>query len=84
MKLPIIRIGNSQGIRLPKAVLEQCGIEESIELAVVGNTITISPNRSVRKGWAQAFLKMHKSGDDQLIDGADGIVNNWDETEWQW
>ena len=84
MKIPIIRIGNSQGIRLPKAVLEQCGIEESVEMTVVGNTISISPKRSARKGWSEAFSKMRKSNDDRILDDADTIVNDWDAREWQW
>ncbi len=84
MKIPIIRIGNSQGIRLPKAVLEQCGIDESVEMTVVGDTITISPKPSVRKGWSEAFSKMRNSSDDQILDNADAIVNDWDDNEWQW
>ena len=32
MILSIVQIGNSRGIRLPKAVLEQCRITDKVEL----------------------------------------------------
>ena len=30
MRVEIIRIGNSKGLRIPKAVLEQCGIKTAV------------------------------------------------------
>lgn len=83
MKIPIIRIGNSQGIRLPKTILDQCGIAESVELSVLGNYITLTPSSTSRKGWSEAFAVM-SNDDDQVIDDADDIANDWDETDWQW
>ena len=29
MKTPLIKIGNSRGIRLPQSVIEQCGLEDT-------------------------------------------------------
>lgn len=34
MQMDIIRIGNSKGIRIPLAVLKQCGIDSKVELEV--------------------------------------------------
>jgi antitoxin MazE len=40
----IIKVGNSQGIRIPKLLLEQTGIKEDIEIEVQGNQLlTYSP-----------------------------------------
>ena len=39
----IIKIGNSKGIRLPKNVLEESGIEKNVELKVKKGEIKIVP-----------------------------------------
>ncbi|WP_343424800.1 AbrB/MazE/SpoVT family DNA-binding domain-containing protein [Candidatus Amarolinea dominans] len=44
----IVRIGNSQGIRIPKPLLEQAGIGDSVELEVHDGQISIRPARRVR------------------------------------
>jgi antitoxin MazE len=49
MILDIVQIGNSQGIRIPKSILEECGINKKIDLEVKNNTITIKPVE-IRKG----------------------------------
>ena len=37
----IVRIGNSQGIRIPKLLLEQSGIQTDVEIEVQGDHLTI-------------------------------------------
>ena len=37
MKIDIIKIGNSQGIRIPKTIMEQCGFSESVEIDLLNN-----------------------------------------------
>lgn len=86
MKARIIQIGNSQGIRIPKVMLERSGLAEEVEIEVVNKEqITIRPARKTREGWSEAFKKMAAAGDDQLIDEADvGTQSRWDDTEWTW
>ncbi|MDP7421252.1 MAG: FliG C-terminal domain-containing protein [bacterium] len=43
MKISIIRIGNSKGIRIPQAILQQCQIEEEVDLDIIGRTIKLTP-----------------------------------------
>ena len=43
MKAQIIRIGNSQGIRIPKALLEESGIKGEVELVLADEGILIRP-----------------------------------------
>jgi antitoxin MazE len=64
----IVPIGNSRGIRIPKAILEQCRIEDEVELQTEGDRIIISPVKSLaRQGWDQAFKKMRERDEDRLL-----------------
>lgn len=67
MLMDIIKIGNSKGIRLPLAVLKQCGIDSKVELEIKDNYIIIKPVKTPRQGWAEAFELMHKNNDDTLL-----------------
>ena len=55
MRARVIKIGNSQGIRIPKPILEQTGIMEDVELEVKKNQIIIRPISNPRVGWDLAF-----------------------------
>jgi antitoxin MazE len=79
----LIRIGNSQGIRLPKHVVERLNLTGEIELIIDDDAkqIHMRPIGSPRHGWEKYFQEMHASQDDiQLID--DGI--DLDNEEWEW
>ncbi len=41
MLLDIIPIGNSQGVRLPKLLIEHCGFEKTVEVEVVDHHLII-------------------------------------------
>ncbi len=84
MRARIVKIGNSQGIRIPKPLLEQTGILEDVELDVDKNQIIIRPVSNPRDGWDDAFRVMAKLGDDAVIDQFDNISHSWDDDEWQW
>ena len=79
----LVRIGNSQGVRIPKVVLEQLKLTDTIELEVRDNQLIVRPSKAVRADWAVQFQQMAEQGDDQLID-EEGIRTQWEETEWQW
>ncbi len=83
MRSRVVKIGNSQGLRIPKAILEQTGIGEDVEIEVEKDQIIIRPIRNDRQGWDTAFKTMGKMGDDELIIDED-ISHSWDEEEWQW
>lgn len=84
MRGRIIKIGNSQGIRIPKPILEQSGITEDVDIEVENKQIIIRPLLTPRTGWDKAFRKMAENQDDMLIDGDEPISHSWDEIEWQW
>ena len=84
MKTRIIRIGNSQGIRIPKLYLQQTGLGEEVELEVQDSEIVIRPTKHPRQGWAEAFRAMAERGDDKLLDEMSINQSSWGEAEWQW
>lgn len=55
MKVAIIPIGNSRGVRLPKAILDQLGFGAEAELAIEEGRLTLAPVAAPRTGWAAAF-----------------------------
>ena len=83
MRARVIKIGNSQGLRIPKPILEQTGIIDDVEIEVEKNQIIIRPIKNVRDGWDIAFKIMGEKGDDEpILD--ENISHSWDEEEWQW
>ena len=84
MRAHIAKIGNSQGIRIPKPLLDQTGIKDDVELEVDKTQIIIRPVSHPRAGWDKAFQSMAENNDDALINGNDTISHSWDDEEWQW
>ena len=77
-----MKIGNSQGIRIPKALLEQSGIDVDVEIEVQHQSLIIRSAKGARKGWNEAFSGMSAYGDDDLADA--GLSTEWEQTEWEW
>ena len=84
MKTNIIRIGNSQGIRIPKILLEQSRLGTEVELEVEDEKIVIRSVSRTREGWGDKFRLMAESGDDRMIDGDVSGQTDWDKDEWEW
>ena len=84
MKAQIVRIGNSQGVRIPKPFLQQSGISREVDIEVRGNQIVLRSLRRPREGWEDSFRRMASKGDDVLLDGKLLRQSSWDEEEWQW
>ncbi|HWR40698.1 MAG TPA: AbrB/MazE/SpoVT family DNA-binding domain-containing protein [Patescibacteria group bacterium] len=81
MRVEIIKIGNSKGIRIPAAVLKQCGFGSNVEMEVRYNNIILKPVRPPRDGWAEAFQAMVQQNDDQILvsDELDtDLLEEWD------
>ena len=84
MKAQIVRIGNSQGIRIPKPFLQQSRIAKEVDIKVQGNQIVLRSLRRSREGWEESFRLMTSKGDDRLLDEKLLKQTRWDEEEWQW
>ena len=86
MKIKIVKIGNSKGIRIPKVLLRQTGIDEEVNLEVKNNQLILKPiDRHARFGWSVAFAKMSEQGDDRLLDKESlASQSSFDNVEWDW
>ena len=82
MKAQIIQIGNSQGIRIPKALLEESRIVGEVELELHPDGILIRNAQKPRAGWEDAFKRMAENDDDELA--SDASTSGFDKKEWQW
>jgi antitoxin MazE len=81
MRAQIIQIGNSQGIRIPKILLEETKISGEVELEVCSEGILIRNISKPRSGWDAAFRELSETDDDALPMAASAA---FDEREWQW
>jgi antitoxin MazE len=84
MKTHIVRIGNSQGVRIPKFLLEQTGLKGEVEITAQDDSVVIRPLKRPREDWDTAFQEMAQRGDDALLDDAAPTLSSWDEEEWEW
>ncbi|MEI7644200.1 MAG: AbrB/MazE/SpoVT family DNA-binding domain-containing protein [Chloroflexales bacterium] len=84
IKTRLVKIGNSQGIRIPKVLLDQAGLTQDIELEVHADHLLIRPAHRSRDGWEDSFRQMAMNHDDQFIDPEGGTFSSWDAEEWTW
>ncbi len=76
MRLSLVRIGNSRGIRLPKTLIEEAGLQKELEAEVQDGMLVIRPVRNVRTGWAEDAVACHRQEEDGLSD--------WDAVDLDW
>jgi antitoxin MazE len=81
-KARLIRIGNSRGVRLPKALIEQAQLSDEVELTAERGRVIVQAVREPRIGWAEAAKRMHESEDDRLLDAP--TSTRFDDEEWTW
>lgn len=68
MKISIRRMGNSQGVIIPKPILAQLGLEAEAEMVVEKGAIVLrKPLSDVRAGWAAASKRLTQAGDDAMV-----------------
>lgn len=84
LKTNIVHIGNSQGIRIPKAVLKQCHLQGEVELEPKGNCLIIKSKGKPREGWDQAFKTMARNEDDKMLFEENSLETEGDRNEWEW
>jgi antitoxin component of MazEF toxin-antitoxin module len=91
----LIKIGNSKGIVIPKAILKQIKAENSKvlyldvqdgELRVKTNPNTVTTPHP-RAGWAKTLALAAKNGEIDLTEEEKdwlNVSNQFDEKEWTW
>ena len=80
MRIDLVKIGNSQGIRLPKAIVEQAQLTEELDLKISEGAIIIRPANRPRESWEEAAISCHEAGEDRLDDW-DAVTSDF---EGQW
>jgi antitoxin MazE len=81
LHMSIRQIGNSQGVVIPKPILEQLGLnsEAGAEMTIEGNALVLRrPASPVRAGWAEAARKIAEAGDDAPVMGEFGNAADTD------
>ncbi|MFO0912179.1 MAG: AbrB/MazE/SpoVT family DNA-binding domain-containing protein [Pirellulales bacterium] len=81
MKTSLVKIGNSKGVRLPKAVIEQAQLSDELELEVGDGVIVLRAIRAVRKDWQQEAASCRAASEDVLADW-DAVSGDFD-GEWR-
>jgi antitoxin MazE len=81
-KTRIVRIGNSRGIRVPKAILEQAQLPVEVELHARPGRLVVLGVKRPRDGWAAAARAMRQRGEDALLDVS--RPTKFDHAEWEW
>lgn len=80
----LIQIGNSQGIRIPKSMIHQAGLENvDLLLKIVPEGLLVTPAYSIRQGWSEACRAMHDNTEDKLVFN-EKMKNQFDQDEWEW
>jgi antitoxin MazE len=70
MKTAIRKMGNSQGVIIPKPLLTEIGAaaNDHVDIKVENGRIVIAPlNCDPRAGWAEDSKRLAKAGEDSLV-----------------
>ncbi len=84
MRLNVVNLGNSKGVRFPKAVLEQCQIEDQLDMTIKGRFIQLRPvsrkRKHPREGWVEICRSLYELGDDDLLlpEHVDAEMDDWE------
>jgi antitoxin MazE len=80
-QIAIRRMGNSQGIVIPKPLIAQIGLEGHAEVTIERGALVLRrPAKPNRAGWAATAQKLAQKEDDALM----GEFGNQDDAELGW
>ena len=89
MKANIVQIGNSKGVRIPKALIEQLKFEMTVEFEILPEGLLLRPikadSKHPREGWEEMFqTALAEEGDDsqEFADWNLPNLTEFDENEW--
>ena len=83
LRTHLVKIGNSHGIRIPKAVIQQIRLIDEVEIEVKRDCLIIKPADNPRANWEKAFAQekgpLTKEDKDWLE-----IENSGMDEDWTW
>lgn len=83
MRLKLIRIGNSRGVRLPMSLIRQYHLDGSVDVELAADGFILRPAEAVREGWAERFREATE-GQDTEESLWQEVPGRFDEEEWTW
>lgn len=80
MEAKIVPIGNSQGVRIPKALLQQSQLDPSrpVQLKAGKRAIVIEQRGHPRAGWEEALRRVNARRVRENLWGDIPLVEAWD------
>lgn len=83
MRATLRKMGNSQGVIIPKTLITQLGFETEVEMRVTETGILLEKpkKKHPREGWAEAYQALAETGDDELVWP---YFENEADKDWQW
>jgi antitoxin MazE len=84
IKSKIVRIGNSQGVRIPHFLLQQLHLANEVEMSIQDDQLVIRAARKPRQDWDARFSRLLPA---ESLPSGDEILpqlTDWDGTEWTW
>lgn len=82
LRAEIVSIGNSRGLRIPKAIREEIGLESEVTLTVSKGALVVRPARAPRWDWRRRFEAAANAGHEPLL--IPGDLENEFDVEWTW
>ena len=65
----LVKIGNSQGIRIPKPLVEQARLEgKELKLKLVSDGLLISPEKVARENWKEEIAQTISHHGNEVMD----------------
>ena len=81
----LVKIGNSKGIRIPKALIEQAHLEDKeLKLQIVKDGLLVSPSKKPREGWKEAIETSLATHGKEPLDSEWLDASLASEEEWEW
>lgn len=83
MRLKVIDIGNSKGIRFPQTLIQQYNFVTEINVELKKDGIMITPTQKNREGWEEKFKQATTKISAEEKSWMDS-TNSFDEEDWTW
>ena len=84
IKSKIVRIGNSQGVRIPHFLLQQLHLANEVEMSIQDDQLVIRAARKPRQDWEARFSRVLTADEDFPGEESTPQLTDWDGTEWIW
>ena len=83
MRIKVINIGNSKGIRLPQALIQQYNLDNEVAVELTKEGIMLTSTHKARTGWEDQFKKATAKITTEEKSWMDSS-NKFDKEEWTW